>query len=334
MKGSGKKGEKGGLSHNIKQGFIAIRDNLNLFLPDIFLGLVIFIMALAFVFINDFTNLFMNIAKASETARIGVMQNYFTSLKGNTYALWKILISSVIFVLVGILAGIKFDSIKYNMMKNYVEGKKVSFIQSYKTWTSYFFRVLFVKVLLFLIFFAVLLVVLFIVLLFGILLYKARRRQMISALSSLPFIRPLAREIDLVRFTRSTALLLSSGIPISKTLELSSDVLVRTELVALIEFSRQEVMRGKRLSEALKSRPGLNPQILIRMIAAGEKSGKLEGSFQEASNYFDQRVTTTIKSLTTLLEPVLLVVVGIAVGGIMISIIAPIYQLVGQIKVR
>ncbi len=172
MKGSGKKGEKGGLSHNIKQGFIAIRDNLNLFLPDIFLGLVIFIMALAFVFINDFTNLFMNIAKASETARIGVMQNYFTSLKGNTYALWKILISSVIFVLVGILAGIKFDSIKYNMMKNYVEGKKVSFIQSYKTWTSYFFRVLFVKVLLFLIFFAVLLVVLFIVLLFGILLYK------------------------------------------------------------------------------------------------------------------------------------------------------------------
>jgi len=167
-----------------------------------------------------------------------------------------------------------------------------------------------------------------------ILLYKARRRQMISALSSLPFIRPLAREIDLVRFTRSTALLLSSGIPISKTLELSRDVLVRTELVALVEFSRQEVIRGKRLSEALKSRPGLIPQILIRMIAAGEKSGKLEQSFQESADYFDQRVTMTIKSLTTLLEPILLVVVGIAVGGIMISIIAPIYQLVGEIKVR
>lgn len=164
--------------------------------------------------------------------------------------------------------------------------------------------------------------------------YRARRRQVISFFSSLPFIRTLAREIDLVRFTRSSALLLTSGIPISKALELSRDVLLRQELIDLIEFSRQEVINGKRLSEALKSRPGLIPQILIRMIAAGEKSGKLEQSFQEAADYFDQRVTATIKSLATLLEPILLVVVGIAVGGIMISIIAPIYQLVGQIKVH
>lgn len=168
----------------------------------------------------------------------------------------------------------------------------------------------------------------------GSLAYRARRRQVISLLSSLPFIRTLAREIDLVRFTRSAALLLASGIPISKTLELSRNVLVRTELVALVEFSRQEVIKGKRLSEALKSQPGLIPQILIRMISAGEKSGKLEQSFQEAADYFDQRVTATIKSLTALLEPILLVVVGIAVGGIMISIIAPIYQLVGQIRIR
>lgn len=166
------------------------------------------------------------------------------------------------------------------------------------------------------------------------LIYGARRRQVISLLSSLPFIRSLAREIDLVRFTRSAALLLSSGIPIPKTLELSRDVLVRNELVSLVDFSRQEVMIGKRLSEALKSRPGVIPQILIRMIAAGEKSGNLEQSFQEAADYFDNRVTTTIKSLATLLEPILLVIVGIAVGGIMISIIAPIYQLVGEIKIR
>lgn len=166
-------------------------------------------------------------------------------------------------------------------------------------------------------------------------IYSLRRRQVISLITSFPLLRPLAREIDLVRFTRSTALLLSSGIPISKTLELSRDVLVRTELIEVIEFSRQEVIRGKRLSESLRSsKPGLIPQILIRMIAAGEKSGKLEGAFQEASNYLDGKVTTTIKSLTTLLEPILLVIVGLAVGTIMVSIIAPIYQLVGQIKVR
>ncbi len=168
----------------------------------------------------------------------------------------------------------------------------------------------------------------------GTLAYRARRRQVMGALSSLPFIRTLVREIDLVRFTRSAALLLTSGIPITKTLELSGDVLVRPELIALVASAREEVIRGKRLSESLKSKKELIPQILIRMIAAGEKSGKMEKSFQEASDYFDERVTTTIKSLTTLLEPVLLVIVGIAVGGIMISIIAPIYQLVGQIKVQ
>ena len=133
----------------------------------------------------------------------------------------------------------------------------------------------------------------------------------------------------------SSALLLSSGIPITKTLELSRDVLVRTELIEAIEFARQEVIRGKRLSESLRSaKKDLIPQILIRMIAAGEKSGKLEGAFQEASDFLDNRVSTTIKSLTTLLEPILLVIVGLAVGTIMVSIIAPIYQLVGQIKVR
>ncbi len=170
---------------------------------------------------------------------------------------------------------------------------------------------------------------------FSIFIYRVRRRQVISILTSVPLLRPLAREIDLVRFTRSSALLLSSGIPITKTLELSRDVLVRTELIEAIEFARQEVIRGKRLSESLRSaKKDLIPQILIRMIAAGEKSGKLEGAFQEASDFLDNRVSTTIKSLTTLLEPILLVIVGLAVGTIMVSIIAPIYQLVGQIKVR
>ncbi|MDE2001435.1 MAG: type II secretion system F family protein [Patescibacteria group bacterium] len=168
----------------------------------------------------------------------------------------------------------------------------------------------------------------------GIWLYRVRRRQMLNALSGLPFIRHLAREIDLVRFTRSAGLLLRSGIPIEKTLELARDVVVRKELTLAIESSRQDVMRGKRLSESLRAHGDLIPQILIRMIAAGEKSGKLDESFQEAADYFDNRVTTTIKSLTTLLEPVLLVIVGVAVGAIMVSIIAPIYQLVGQIKVR
>ncbi|MBI4992267.1 MAG: type II secretion system F family protein [Candidatus Harrisonbacteria bacterium] len=165
-------------------------------------------------------------------------------------------------------------------------------------------------------------------------LYRTRRRQLFAILSSLPLISGLAREIDLVRFTRSMALLLSSGIPIAKSLDLSRNVLVRPELIRLIEFTREEVVRGKRLTDSLKTGKDLTPQLLTRVIDAGERSGKLDQSFQRASEYFDNRVSDTIKTLTTLLEPILLVGVGLAVGAIMVSIIAPIYQLIGSIRIR
>jgi type II secretory pathway component PulF len=165
-------------------------------------------------------------------------------------------------------------------------------------------------------------------------IYRTRRRQLFAVLSSLPFVSSLAREIDLVRFTRSMALLLSSGIPISKSLELSRNVLVRPELIKLMDRVREEVIRGKRLTDSLKLGRGVVPQLLVRVVDAGERSGKLDQSFQQAAEYFDNRVSDTIKTLTTLLEPILLVAVGLAVGAIMISIIAPIYQLIGTIRIR
>jgi type II secretory pathway component PulF len=170
----------------------------------------------------------------------------------------------------------------------------------------------------------------------GVLFYwilKTRRRQILYLLSSLPFLSELAREIDLVRFSRSMALLLASGIPISKSLELSQNVLVRKELIDILEFARQEVSQGKKLSEALGVKKGVIPQILIRIVSTGERSGGLERSFQESSEFFDNRVSATIRTITTLLEPTILVVVGLVVGVIMLSIIAPIYQLIGSIRV-
>ena len=164
--------------------------------------------------------------------------------------------------------------------------------------------------------------------------YRYEKRRVLYWLGSLPLLSNLSREIDLVRFTRSMGLLLSSGIPISKSLELSQEVLVRRELIKLIDFTRKEVIRGKRLTDSLRAGKGTVPQILIRMIDAGERSGRLEQSFKETSEFFDNRVSGTVRTLTTLMEPIILVIVGLLVGGIMLSIIAPIYQLIGSIKIR
>ena len=70
---------------------------------------------------------------------------------------------------------------------------------------------------------------------------------------------------------------------------------------------------------------------MIKLMEAGEKTGSLDKSMQDISEYFDYQVTNTLKTLTALLEPILLVFVGVAVGGMMLAIIAPVYGLISQV---
>ncbi len=70
---------------------------------------------------------------------------------------------------------------------------------------------------------------------------------------------------------------------------------------------------------------------MIKLVEAGEKTGTLDKSLQDISEYFDYEVSNTLKTLTTLIEPIMLVLVGIVVGGMMLAIIAPIYGLISQI---
>jgi type IV pilus assembly protein PilC len=94
------------------------------------------------------------------------------------------------------------------------------------------------------------------------------------------------------------------------------------------------VFAGKSLSEGFRAARGYIPSIMIKLMESGEKTGSLEKSMQDISEYFDYQVTNTLKFLTALLEPVLLVFVGLAVGGMMIAIIQPIYGLISQVGGR
>jgi len=141
-------------------------------------------------------------------------------------------------------------------------------------------------------------------------------------------------EIDLTRFTRSMALLLKSGIPIVDALEFSQDVVIKKEFRNLIGEAVKAVSSGKKLSEGLKKTKKLIPNFMLRIVEAAESSGTLEKSMQDLSEQFSDRVSTRIKTLTTLIEPLLLIIVGLMVGGIMLSIIAPIYNLIGNIRGR
>ena len=166
-----------------------------------------------------------------------------------------------------------------------------------------------------------------------LIIVKTQKAIFLGILGIIPPVNKLLTEIDLTRFTRSLALLLKSGIPITDSLKLTQNVVNKRKIEKIIAHASQEVAAGRKLSDGLKDNK-IIPNFMIRVTQAGEISGTLEQSMQELSEQFDDRVTQRVKNLTTLLEPLLLLIVGILVGAIMLAIIAPIYNLISNIKSR
>lgn len=162
-------------------------------------------------------------------------------------------------------------------------------------------------------------------------LFRNKKKEILNVLFSLPLISRLALEIDLTRMMHSLSLLLSAGLPITTALELSEDVVLKSELAKALRHTRELVISGKKLTEGLKNRKDLFPPMMVRIIEVGEKTGSLDKAMQDVSDFMDYQVNGTLKTVTALIEPLMLVGVGGLIGVMMLSIIAPIYGLIGQI---
>lgn len=166
------------------------------------------------------------------------------------------------------------------------------------------------------------------------LLFRFKKALILNILFGLPMISQVVRFIDLTRFSRSMNLLLTSGLPILECLELTEDVVIKKQMTRVIEECKRSVSSGKTLSEGLKVSKGYIPPIMIKLVEAGEKTGTLDKSMHDISVYFDYQVTGSLKTVTALIEPIMLVMIGIVVGGMMISIIGPMYNLIGKVGGR
>ncbi|HSW88737.1 MAG TPA: type II secretion system F family protein [Candidatus Saccharimonadales bacterium] len=167
-----------------------------------------------------------------------------------------------------------------------------------------------------------------------ILLFKTQRELLMHTFLSFPVIRNVAKEIDLTRFTRSMYLLLNAGIPITSALILSQEIVMKKDIAEAIAHTREAVIGGQRLSAGMKDAKNIFPSMMIKITEAGEKTGSLDKSMKDVSEYLDYQVAKSLKTLTTLLEPLMIVLVGGLVGGIMLAIIAPIYGLISQVSAR
>lgn len=162
-------------------------------------------------------------------------------------------------------------------------------------------------------------------------LYRRNKREFLYFIFMFPLISRLAKEIDLARYSRSMYLLLNAGIPITSALELASEVVLKKDVKDAIKHIQEMIISGKKISEALKDAKKIFPSIMIKITEAGEKSGSLDKSMLDVSEYLDYQVSNTLRTVTALLEPIMLITVGILVGGMMLSIIAPIYGMIGQV---
>jgi len=142
----------------------------------------------------------------------------------------------------------------------------------------------------------------------------------------LPLFGNLNRKIAISRFSRTLAVLLASGLSIVETLELSKRVIGNTVISDAVDEAKDAISHGTGIAESFQ-RSGVFPPIVIHMIAAGEKSGGIEEGLTNVADAFDNDVEVTVKALTSLLEPAMIVLLGIVVGFIVLAILLPIFDI-------
>lgn len=143
----------------------------------------------------------------------------------------------------------------------------------------------------------------------------------------LPVIGKLNRNVNLAYFSRTLGTLIGSGISIIEALNITantlSNVIYREQLKKLIA----KIQHGEEISSCLKTKPKLFPSVFCRMINIGEKTGKLDESLLYLAKFYEKEVSDTARNLSTILEPLLLVIIGLVIGFIAVSIIMPIYEI-------
>jgi general secretion pathway protein F len=150
-------------------------------------------------------------------------------------------------------------------------------------------------------------------------------------LLKLPLIGQVARMVSISRLTTTLATMLSSGVQLLEALDVSRRVMNNRVLEHAVEEARQNIREGETIAEPLK-RSGHFPPLVTHMIAVGEKSGEMEEMLRRIGQIYDGEVDRVITRFTSLLEPVMIVVMGVIVLFIVVAILLPIFEMGQMVK--
>jgi type IV pilus assembly protein PilC len=144
-----------------------------------------------------------------------------------------------------------------------------------------------------------------------------------------PVFGQLAHKTALARFSRSLAALVRAGVPILDALEIVSETAGNTVVSEAVADTQAAVKAGESLARPLEAHP-VFPPMVVQMIAVGEETGALDELLEKIADFYDSEVEATVDALTSLIEPLLIVVMGVAVGGMVIALYMPMFAIIGK----
>ena len=177
----------------------------------------------------------------------------------------------------------------------------------------------------------VLFFIIFIVL-FIIIFFKTKMGKRAAAFLSLkvPVIKNIVVKVNTARFARIYASLLRSGVPVAESLKIISETLTNRYYQDAFKKVGAEVQKGKPLHEELAAYPKLFPILIVQMVEVGEETGKTVDVLSDLARFYEEEIDQLTKNLSSIIEPVLMVIIGSAVGFFAISMIMPMYSIMDQ----
>lgn len=142
----------------------------------------------------------------------------------------------------------------------------------------------------------------------------------------LPLFGVMLRKVAVAKFTRTLGTLVKSGVPILQAMETVAQTAGNKVIESAIMAARESIREGERIADPLK-RSGVFPPMVIQMISVGEETGNMDVMLHKIADFYDQEVEQAIKGLTSMIEPIVIVFMGILIGGIVIAMFIPMFEL-------
>ena len=149
---------------------------------------------------------------------------------------------------------------------------------------------------------------------------------------NLPIIGNLAKELNTARTARTISSLLLSGVSITRAVEITEDVVQNVYYKEVLEKVKISIEKGTPFYEVFSANPNLYPIMMSEMIEVGEETGKLSDMLLQVAMFYEEEIENKTKNLSTVIEPVLMIIIGAGVGFFAISMISPLYSILGSIN--